>query len=241
MKENKKRKASGNRTGRTRKMFITFLVSCTVIAVFIFISFVGINLYVRGSVQSRIVDESKAGGLRDMDCILVLGASVVNGDTPSHMLRDRLDKAISLYFAGCAPKIIMSGDHGGEYYNEVQVMKDYAISKGVPSEDIFMDHAGFSTYESMYRAQSIFGVESMIVVTQEYHLYRAVYVAAYLGVDVYGVAADENQYSGQLKRDIREYLAVVKDFCQVIIKPEPKLLGASVDLSGSGDVTNDRD
>ena len=104
------------------------------------------------------------------------------------MLRDRLDEGIALYKAGCAPKILMSGDHGSEYYNEVSVMKNYAIKQGVPSEDIFLDHAGFSTYESMYRARAIFGAEKVVIVTQKYHLTRAVYNAKNLGMDAYGVA-----------------------------------------------------
>ena len=104
-----------------------------------------------------------------------------------------------------------------------------------------MDHAGFSTYESMYRAKEIFGVKKMIVVTQSYHLYRAVYVANRLGIDTYGVAAVNTRYSGQSVRDVREYLAVFKDFFQAIVKPEPTLLGSPIDITGDGNVTNDGD
>lgn len=104
-----------------------------------------------------------------------------------------------------------------------------------------MDHAGFSTYESMYRAKEIFGAEKILVVTQEYHLYRSLYVAERMGLDAYGVPAADVDYSGQKVRDIREYLAIVKDFAKVIIKPEPTILGSPVSLSGSGDVTNDKD
>lgn len=201
----------------------------------------GINIYVRQNVKNRILGVDEAQNLENVDCIIVLGASVVNGDTPSPMLKDRLDKAIELYYAGCAPKLIMSGDHGSMYYNEVNVMKKYAMEHGVPSEDIFMDHAGFSTYESMYRAGEIFGAKKVLVVTQQYHLYRSLYNAKRLGLDAYGVAADNIHYNGQSVRDIREYLAVAKDFVKVIFKPEPTLLGSRVSLSGSGDVTNDKD
>ena len=204
-------------------------------------SLFGINIYVRQNVRNRFLDIDEAQNLQDVDCIIILGASVVNGDTPSPMLQDRLDKGIELYFAGCAPKIIMSGDHGGMYYDEVNTMKNYAIEHGVPSEDIFMDHAGFSTYESMYRAKETFGAEKILVVTQEYHLYRSLYVAERMGLDAYGVPAADVDYSGQKVRDIREYLAIVKDFAKVIIKPEPTILGSPVSLSGSGDVTNDKD
>lgn len=201
----------------------------------------GINIYVKSRVKSRIITLSEAAELKDVDCIIVLGASVRNGDTPSPMLADRLDKGIELYYAGCSPKIIMSGDHGGMYYDEVNVMKNYAMERGVPSEDIFMDHAGFSTYESMYRAKEIFGAKKVLIVTQEYHLSRAIYNAKRLDLDAYGVAASGNDYSGQFTRDIREYLAIGKDFFVTLVKPKPTLLGNPVSLEGSGDVTNDRD
>lgn len=110
------------------------------------------------------------------------------------MLKDRLDQGIALYLNGAAPKLLMSGDHGRVKYDEVNRMKQYAIDQGVPSEDIFMDHAGFSTYESMYRSREVFQVERMIVVTQEYHLYRAVYDGNQLGVETYGIAAKKVRY-----------------------------------------------
>lgn len=234
-RQNNKKNVKKHR--RLIKLAIVLLVMIILAAASLF----GINIYVRQNVRNRFLDIDEAQNLQDVDCIIILGASVVNGDTPSPMLQDRLDKGIELYFAGCAPKIIMSGDHGGMYYDEVNTMKNYAIEHGVPSEDIFMDHAGFSTYESMYRAKEIFGAEKVLVVTQEYHLYRSLYVAEHMGLDAYGVPAADVDYSGQKVRDIREYLAIVKDFAKVIIKPEPTILGSPVSLSGSGDVTNDKD
>ena len=123
----------------------------------------------------------------DADAIVVLGASVFADGTPSGILQDRLDDGIALYKAGVAPKLIMSGDNSTVSYNEVQVMKDYAISQGVPSQDIFCDHAGFSTYESMYRAKNVFGAQRIVVATQTYHLYRALYAAQGLGLEAIGV------------------------------------------------------
>lgn len=218
---------------------IAFVLACMAAAGIAVLA--GINIYVKSRVKSRIITLSEAAELKDVDCIIVLGASVRNGDTPSPMLADRLDKGIELYYAGCSPKIIMSGDHGGMYYDEVNVMKNYAMERGVPSEDIFMDHAGFSTYESMYRAKEIFGAKKVLIVTQEYHLSRAIYNAKRLDLDAYGVAASGNDYSGQFTRDIREYLAIGKDFFVTLVKPKPTLLGNPVSLEGSGDVTNDRD
>lgn len=133
----------------------------------------------------------------------------------------------------------MSGDHGREGYDEVNAMKQYAMVAGVPSSDVFMDHAGFSTYESMYRAKEIFQAQKVVIVSQEYHLYRAIYIAQALGLDAYGVAADGEDYAGQWQRDAREVLARVKDFFTSIWKPEPTYLGEAIPVSGDGDVTND--
>ena len=118
-------------------------------------------------------------------------------------------------------------------------MKNYAISKGVPSEDIFMDHAGFSTYESMYRAKAIFGCERVIVVTQEYHLYRALYNAHAMGMQACGISSSLRSYARQPYFDLREAAARVKDTLWCIAKPAPTYLGETVSIMGNGDVTND--
>lgn len=199
----------------------------------------GINAYVTGSVKDRILTPPQAAELTDVDCILVLGCQVRDNGEPSHMLRDRLTQAVELYNLGSSPKLLMSGDHGQQGYDEVGTMKQFALDAGIPSEDIFMDHAGFSTYESICRAKEIFGVEKILIVTQEYHLYRAMYTAERFGMEAYGVSADLDTYSGQFYRDVREVLARVKDFGMSIFKPDPTYLGDPIDIHGSGDVTND--
>ncbi|MEG0759196.1 MAG: ElyC/SanA/YdcF family protein [Raoultibacter sp.] len=178
---------------------------------------------------------AEAAALDDPQAVLVLGASVLADGTPSNILQDRLDVGIELYKAGVAPKLIMSGDNGTESYNEVLAMKNYAISKGVPSEDIFCDHAGFSTYESMYRAQHVFGVERLVVVTQTYHLYRALYVANEIGIDAVGVSSDLRTYEKQAQFDLREIPARTKDFFQVLVNVPSTFVGDPIDISGSGD------
>ncbi len=198
----------------------------------------GINLYIKASVRDRILTPEEASEL-DADCILVLGAGVWENGRPSHMLTDRLLQGIELYQAGASDRILMSGDHGREGYDEVNVMKDFAARREVPSEHIFMDHAGFSTYESMYRARDIFEADKIIIVTQQYHLYRALYIAKALGLDAYGVASDPREYAGQNYRDVREFAARIKDFLYVIIKPKPTYLGETIPVYGNGDVTND--
>ncbi|MBE6820448.1 MAG: SanA protein [Ruminococcaceae bacterium] len=197
----------------------------------------GIDYYVVKSTEKYILTPENAG--EGYDCILVLGCGV-HGDTPSHMLEDRLLQGIELYRNGASEKMLMSGDHGKENYDEVNVMKDFAAQRGVSAENIFMDHAGFSTYESMYRAKEIFTAEKILIVTQDYHLHRAIYDARAMGIEAYGVASNPRTYAGQLYRDIREILARNKDFIYCIIKPEPTYLGDEIPVQGNGNVTNDK-
>ncbi len=209
-----------------------------IIIIIIAIIVLGINLYVRISTNKQIIKENDYTELSDVDCIIILGAGIWE-DKPSPMLEDRLLEGIKLYQNSVSDKIIMSGDHGRREYDEVNIMKNYAIEKGIPSENIFMDHAGFSTYESIYRAKDIFEAKKVVIVTQKYHLYRALYIANQLGVEAYGVGADPRQYIGATYRELREILARDKDFIKCIFKPEPTYLGDTIPVSGNGDITND--
>lgn len=199
----------------------------------------GVNAYVKSVSKGNILTAEEASQLEDVDCILVLGCGVWDDGRPSHMLEDRLKRSLELFDLGAAPKLLMSGDHGRVDYDEVATMKQFVIDQGVPSEDVFMDHAGFSTYESMYRAKEIFQAKKIIIVTQGYHLYRAIYIAERLGMEAYGVASDYRTYTGQPVRDLREILARVKDFGTCIFKPEPTYLGEAIPIWGDGDITND--
>jgi vancomycin permeability regulator SanA len=196
-----------------------------------------INIYMVESAKGRIITEEKAAQ-ESFDCILVLGAGVW-GERPSPMLEDRLLQGIKLYNIGVSDRLLVSGDHGSKEYDEVNIMKKFAVDKGVPSEHVFMDHAGFDTYSSLYRTRDIFKAEKIVIVTQKYHLYRSLYISKSLGLDAYGVASDPRLYAGQIKRDFREILARAKAFATVIIKPEPKYLGESIPVAGNGDITND--
>lgn len=202
----------------------------------------GINLVLvqRGRERIRTVEEITAmaeAGTLNADCILVLGCRVWEDGRPSDMLEDRLKQGITLYEADGAPVLLMSGDHGREDYDEVTAMKRYAAEAGVPSEDIFLDHAGFSTYDSLWRAKEIFGAERVVIVTQEYHLYRALYLAEELGLEAVGVSADLRSYAGQSFRELREILARLKDFVLGIWQPDA-VGGEPIALSGDGNVTN---
>lgn len=199
--------------------------------------FAGTNAAAILTTQDDIVDQQAAASF-DADAIIVLGASVYPDGTPSGILQDRLDDGIALYFAGAAPKIIMSGDNGTESYNECWAMKQYAISQGVPSEDVFCDHAGFSTYETMYRARHVFGADRVVIATQTYHLYRAVYDAQGVGMEAIGVPSDYGEYVNQSWYDFREIFARTKDFFQVLMKTPSTYVGDSISLDQSGDVTN---
>ena len=215
------------------------LLKCIIIVLVIgFITVISINFYVKSTTKKLILNDDEYSQLTDVDCIIILGAGIW-GDKPSPMLEDRLQEGINLYQNGVFDKIIMSGDHGRKEYDEVNIMKNYAIEKGIPSENIFMDHAGFSTYESIYRAKDIFQAKKVVIVTQKYHLYRALYIANRLGLEAYGVGADPKQYVGATYREIREILARDKDFIKCIFKPEPTYLGDTIPVSGNGDATND--
>lgn len=183
----------------------------------------------------------EAAKLSNVDCILVLGCQVKGDKTPSDMLADRLHTGVSAYQSGVSHKLLMSGDHSTAYYNEVEAMRDYALNAHVPSKDIFLDHAGLSTYESMYRANKIFGAKKIVVVTQSYHLYRAIYIGRKMGMTVYGISADSHRYRGQSIRDLREFAARAKDWAITWIMPEPTYLGDEIDLSGDGNVTADKE
>lgn len=221
---------------KAKKILIALLVAVLLIGLCV----LGVNIFVKSSVSDKIVTVEKAKDM-NADCIIVLGAGLRPDGKPTWMLEDRINVGDELYKNHAAPKIIMSGDHGRESYDEVNAMKKYAKSEGVPSKDIFMDHAGFETYDTMYRARDVFGAKKVIIVTQKYHLYRAMYAAKKLGLDAYGVSATKRKYDNkQWIRDMREWLARVKIFGKCITKPKPKYLGKKIDLKGSGDVTNDK-
>lgn len=221
-----------------KKIVIICSIAIILTAVLL-VSIVGVNLYMSLSVSDSIYAPEENVPANDYDCILVLGAGVRNGQ-PSDMLKDRLITAIKLYKNGVAPKLLMSGDHGTVDYDEVNVMKNFAVEQGVPSEDIFMDHAGFSTYESIYRAKEIFKINRVIVVSQKYHLTRALYIADELDLSAIGISADVREYKGDFYRGIREILARYKDFFKVIVSPAPTYLGEAIPIVGNGDITNDK-
>ena len=177
-----------------------------------------INFYVILSTKNRIVS-GDSELLTDIDYIVILGAGIRRGK-PSPMLEDRLKTGISLYNNDISNKILITGDHMNDDYDEVTVMKNYLLEHGIPEEDIITDNYGISTYDSIYRVKNVYKSNKVVIVSQRYHLYRALFLSDNLDLESYGVEADLRYYYGQLYREIREILARNKDFIKGIIKPK---------------------
>ncbi|MBE6835414.1 MAG: SanA protein [Ruminococcaceae bacterium] len=225
------------KAGFFRKKAVKITLSAILSVIILVVAFsVFANIYIISYASKYILDKDELSDL-DVDCVMVLGAGLWDGK-PSPMLKERLDFGLEAYETGCTDRLLMSGDHGTEFHDEVNAMKDYLIGQGVDRDKIFLDHAGFSTYESMYRARDVFEVESMVIVTQTYHLYRAVYDARKLGVEAYGYKAERLEYP--VWNYLREPLARVKDFVWCIVKPLPTFLGDSIPISGSAALTDDK-
>lgn len=217
-----------------KKIFIILLIISLCIFTIIFI-----NIYIIVSSSNFIFPSSV--DLPTADAVLVLGATVYTSGKLSDILEDRILKAIEVYQTGKAKKFILSGDHGQREYDEVNSMKDYLLEKGIPKSDIFLDHAGFETYDSIYRAKSIFGAKSLIITTQEYHLYRAVFIANKLDLDVYGVKSNTRKYIKMRRFQLRENFARIKAFIKVMYKPTPEYLGDKIPLTGDSSKSWDQD
>jgi SanA protein len=194
------------------------------------------NLVITRSAAAHIV--SDPADAPEAEVAIVLGARVYSNGGLSPMLTDRLATGVQLYKLGKVKKLLLSGDHGQVTYDEVNAMLRYAVDHGVPDEDVFTDHAGFSTYDTMYRARDVFKVTTALVVTQGFHLARAVYTARRLGLEATGVVADIQPYSSELRFAMRDWLARIKAFLDLnITKPEPRYLGPAIPIDGDGRAT----
>ena len=214
-----------------KKHFKKFLIACFVIGIFIF----SINFYIVKSTETYVFSDIKK--LPKVDAIIVLGAKV-SKEKLSYVLEDRLIAGVNIIYANKAQALLLSGDHGQKEYDEVNSMRKYILRRNfkIKKEQIFMDHAGFDTYDSMFRAKEIFGIKSAIIVTQDFHINRSVYIARSLGIDAYGFAVDESIYKESLRFNwrIRELLTRVKAFKDVLISSKPTFLGEKIPISGNG-------
>jgi len=154
---------------------------------------------------------------------------------PSRVLADRADEAVALYLKGKVSKILVTGDNGALSHDEVTPVRKYLLQSGIPAQDIFLDHAGFDTYSSMYRARAVFDVQTAVIVTQDFHMPRALYVARMLGIEAVGIVTPENRI--QMFPYLREIPASWKALGDLLIKRQPKYLGPVIPISGDGEVT----
>lgn len=205
---------------------IVLVTLCVLLALFLIaaVCVICINSAVVRASRTRILTAEQASELDGVDYILVLGCGLRTDGSPSDMLADRIKVGAELTLSTDIP-LLASGDHGRADYDEVGAIAIAAQNAGVDAHMITLDHAGFSTYESMYRAKEVFSAQKVIIVTHQYHLYRAIYIARELGIDAYGVSADLREYRGQGYRDARELLARVKDFITSKTKPTPAYMG----------------
>ncbi len=171
--------------------------------------------------------------------VLVLGAGVKTNKGVSPVFADRLDTAMALYQKGLVKKIIVSGDHGTDVYDETNAGKDYLLTLGAPDTDIFLDHAGFDTYDSVARAKNIFQADTLLITTQDFHLPRALYIANRIGLEAWGCRADKRFYSNINNMKRREWLASIKAWLDVNLGSNPRFDGDVYDLEGDGRQTWD--
>ena len=204
------------RKAKSRRAWRIVLICLCALGLLLAVAVLIINATVVAAARDRVLEPNVAAGLSDVDYIVVLGAGVKADGTPSDMLHDRVITGVGIVEAGSDAPLLMSGDNQHEDYNEVAAMVDLATSLSVPSEDIETDRWGLSTYGSLARAKEQYGARRIVIVTQQYHLYRALYIAEQLGLDAYGVSADVRIYRGQLYREIREVAARCKDFLVVL-------------------------
>lgn len=221
-----------NKSKNRNKKLLIFLLILFGAALLAAVYVLTVNWIIIKSTEDKILnaDEVACEVDGEADCILILGAGIKKDGTPSDMLRDRLMRGIELYNNGAASVILVSGDNSRTDYDEVGTMENYLIENGIPADAIVKDHAGFSTYESLYRAKEIFCAEKIIIVTQKYHLYRSLFVAEKLGLEAVGVDADFHTYRGQTYRELREILTRNKDFIYTLYMPLPKYLGEKIPI-----------
>jgi len=220
------------------KIILTILIGAALTTSAVFM----INRTILNSTRAEIFDADdiiQSEMTRPADAVMILGARVHPNGQLSDMLHDRTLTALEVYQAGQAKKILVSGDHGQVEYDEVNAIKDWLLAEGVPVADIFLDHAGFDTYDSMVRAKKIFGVNSLIISTQNFHLPRAVYLAQSQNLDAIGIIADRQQYALAGYNNRREALARVKAWLNVALNSSPKFLGDQIPISQDGQLSWD--
>lgn len=209
------------------KRFFLFIVLGFVLVI---ISVLVINIGVYAVTKPYIYNS--ANDVPSAQVALIPGAAILADGTLSSIFRDRADSAIALYEAKKVSKILVSGDNSTVSHNEVNPVRLYLLNKGIPDRDIFLDHAGFDTYSTMYRARDIFGVSSVLITSQSFHLPRAVFIARRLGMKAYGVNADVGHML--FSNYVREMFADEKAVFDLVFNTKPKYLGDKIPITGDG-------
>lgn len=214
------------------------LVAVVLVPILLLAGGVTVSLGVRASGARWILPV--AGAPTHYPVAIVPGAAVWGKETLSHVLEDRVLTAVRLWKEGRVKKLLFSGRHDGHDYDEVNAMRRFARRQGVPPQDIFLDHAGFTTYQTMYRAREVFRIETAVVVTQRYHLYRALYTARSLGIRAWGEVADRRPYVNISGYRVRDFFARIKAWLQAgVFRPLPDHLGRPHPVGGDGRSTHD--
>lgn len=197
-----------------------------------------------GAILWYVKSSSSATIFKDVNAVpskyvaIVFGAGIRSDGTPSKYLKDRLEAGILLYKKGKVKRLLLSGDNGSKRYDELEVMKNYCLNAGVPAKDIFVDYAGFDTYSTVFRAKDLFKINEAIMVTQAYHLERAIFLGQKMGIASVGYAADNGAYQLAKKNELREQLALVKSFVDVSRNRKPKYHGGNIDIKGESNFYN---
>ncbi|MFZ2149591.1 MAG: ElyC/SanA/YdcF family protein [Minisyncoccia bacterium] len=207
------------------KSFFIFIKWGTVL-VFVVIFTINASIYA----VSKPYIHDKMADLEEARVALIPGAAIFSSGKLSPVFEARVDGAIELYRAGKVSKILVSGDNSTVWYNEVSPVRDYLVREGVPADDIFLDHAGFDTYSTMYRARDIFKVDSVIISTQSFHLPRSVFIARALGLRAEGYSSDSGRV--RFKNYIREIFANEKAMVNILLRREPRYLGEPIPIGG---------
>lgn len=212
------------KSGKVLRIFCKFSKTIIIFMALLFVIIGAFRVLMIVETRPFILNQNTA---TKSQAALVLGAGLLADGTPSAPLKDRVDMAIRLYQDGKIQKLLMSGDNRFVYYNEPEAMRQYAISQGIPDEDIVLDYAGRRTYDSCYRAGAIFGLTEIIVVTQNYHLPRAVFLCNHLNINTFGIPADQTRYlrSRYIFWRIREIIASIAAYWDVYISQPIPILG----------------
>ncbi len=195
-----------------------------------------VNFYVKSQTNSLIYESISQ--VPKIEVGIIFGAGI-NGDKPSKYLKDRLDAGILLYKSKKINKILLSGDNGNDQHDELTVMKKYCFANGVDTTKIYIDYAGFDSYSTMYRAKVIFKIDKAILISQKYHLNRAVFLGNKLGVNSQGFSANVGDYNGYKYVCFREYFSTFKSAIDVLRNRKPHFLGDSVSINGFSNYTKE--